>query len=698
MDHESLPTYRLKDVDGAILQVQIENEPIFKDDLTGQLLPPELVRAARAKELEYFEAKRVWDKRPIAEARRVTGKPPITVRWVDVNKGDNLNPNIRSRLVARQIRQAGEDAIFAPTPPLEALRSVLSLATTDFDGRAPHIRDGKSERRTQVSTVDISRAYFNASTEGSKPTYVALPREDHDHGDKCGLLLKHMYGTMAAADGWQQEYSGYLRSLGFVQGEACPCLFVNAKRDLALSVHGDDFTTVGPKCELDKFEQQLESKYELKRGGRLGPGDDDSKELTVLNRVLRWTANGIEYEADPRQGEKLLEGLKLDGPGCKAVATPGQKLSIEQLVGDKSLPDLTFFRALAARANYLAQDRPDLQFAAKEVCRFMSAPTETSEAALKRMGRYLLGHMRLVYKYDFQRAEGIEVYSDTDWSGCPRTRRSTSGGCIMIGSHCIRTWSSTQASVTLSSGEAEYYGLVKAAGAGLGHQSLMDDLGLHLPVRVWTDSSAALGIASRSGLGKLRHLETHTLWVQEKVRTGAIEVRKVWGEVNPADLFTKHLPSREKVHQLLDLFGCEYRSGRAAAAPLLRPLDVDGRQGVHPTIDSVLPTFNVEPHDIQRLPHKHSSAEMERLFPIIRAAPERENVEDWHAELAAPTMGPEGVSRGERPGGWRISPPLRGDTALPGPKAATEKVHPMKPGLRRRRPTTAAPFSQNASS
>ena len=315
------------------------------------------------------------------------------------------------------------------------------------------------------------------------------------------------------------------------------------------------------------------------------------------------------------------------------MATPGQKLSIEQLVEDKPLPDLTLFRALAARANYLAQDRPDLQFAAKEVCRFMSAPTETSEGALKRLGRYLLGHMRMIYRYDFQRAEGIEVYSDTDWSGCPRTRRSTSGGCIMIGTHCIRTWSSTQASVTLSSGEADYYGLVKAAGAGLGHQSLMDDLGLHLPVRVWTDSSAALGIASRSGLGKLRHLETHTLWVQEKVRTGAIEVRKVWGEVNPADLFTKHLPSREKVHQLLSLFGCEYRSGRAEAAPLLRPKDVDGRSGGHSADDCPLPTFvsddSAGPHDVSVLPHRYPKKEMETLFPAINAAPLGDNVEDW---------------------------------------------------------------------
>jgi hypothetical protein len=76
-----------------------------------------------------------------------------------------------------------------------------------------------------------------------------------------------------------------------------------------------------------------------------------------------------------------------------------------------------------------------------------------------------------------------------------------------------------------------------------------------LPVCVWTDSSAALGIATRSGLGKLRLLETHTLWVQEKVRVGAIAVRKVRGDVNPADLFTKHLPSTDKIHQLTALFG-----------------------------------------------------------------------------------------------------------------------------------------------
>ena len=140
--------YRLKDKHGAILNVQIGSEVVYRDDLIGPILDPEL---------EYLEANVVWEKRMMGEARRVTGKPPITVRWVDVNKGDNVNPNIRSRLVARQSRRPGEDAIFAPTPQLEALRSSLSMATTDFPGRPLHVGDPTSERRTQVSAIDMPR-------------------------------------------------------------------------------------------------------------------------------------------------------------------------------------------------------------------------------------------------------------------------------------------------------------------------------------------------------------------------------------------------------------------------------------------------------------------------------------------------------------------------------------------------------------
>ena len=94
----------------------------------------------------------------------------------------------------------------------------------------------------------------------------------------------------------------------------------------------------------------------------------------------------------------MLESLCLDD-GCNSAAAPGLKALVERLEKDKPVPagEHTEFRGQAARANYRSADRVDLQFAAKEVCRFMSAPTETSVGALERMGRYLLGHKQLVY-------------------------------------------------------------------------------------------------------------------------------------------------------------------------------------------------------------------------------------------------------------------------------------------------------------
>ena len=66
----------------------------------------------------------------------------------------------------------------------------------------------------------------------------------------------------------------------------------------------------------------------------------------------------------------------------------------------------------------------------------------------------------------------------------------------------------------LSSGEAGFYGIVKAASVGLGIQATLKDLGVKLPLEVFTDASAAKGIASRKGLGKTRHADVHCLCVE----------------------------------------------------------------------------------------------------------------------------------------------------------------------------------------
>jgi len=138
----------------------------------------------------------------------------------------------------------------------------------------------------------------------------------------------------------------------------------------------------------------------------------------------------------------------------------------------------TEFRGLAARANNLSLDRPDIQFATKEICREMARPTEKVMSKMKR--RYLLQFPRVVLEYHPSAEECgiIDVYSDSDWAGCVRTRKSTSGGVMMMGDGVVKTWSSTQTTIAQSSGEAEYYALARAAAEGLGMHSVMRDLGL----------------------------------------------------------------------------------------------------------------------------------------------------------------------------------------------------------------------------
>ena len=112
-------------------------------------------------------------------------------------------------------------------------------------------------------------------------------------------------------------------------------------------------------------------------------------------------------------------------------------------------------------------------------------------------------------------------------------------GCWWWGGSAVKSWSKRQATIALSSGEAEYVAIVKAVAEALGLQSLARDLGEDVPVFVLTDSAAARGIANRVGLGKIRHLDTRLLWLQELVRDGRVRVRRVRGDSNPADHLTK---------------------------------------------------------------------------------------------------------------------------------------------------------------
>ena len=207
-------------------------------------------------------------------------------------------------------------------------------------------------------------------------------------------------------------------------------------------------------------------------------------------------------EGDPRHAELVVEQLGVQD--LPSLSAPGVDC-VEPVVGDEDDTELDavtakLYRGIAARCNYLAVDRPELQFAVKEACREMSKPTLGSWSKLLRIGRYLKGQPRLVWMFDLQIMPTVmDVYSDANWASCHRTRKSTSGGLAMLGTHVLKTWSKTQSVIAKSSAESELYAIVRASTEALGLLALFKDVGMEVvDSRVHVDASAAKSIVEQS--------------------------------------------------------------------------------------------------------------------------------------------------------------------------------------------------------
>ena len=110
--------------------------------------------------------------------------------------------------------------------------------------------------------------------------------------------------------------------------------------------------------------------------------------------------------------------------------------------------------------------------------------------------------------------------------------------------------------------------MVRAGASALGIRAMYSDLGIELNIDLYTDASGAKGIAQRRGLGKLRHVEVHLLWLQHHVAAGDFKVHKIDGKVNPADLLTKYL-SQDVMKKHMRRLHYSQAEGRAAACPQL---------------------------------------------------------------------------------------------------------------------------------
>ena len=122
--------------------------------------------------------------------------------------------------------------------------------------------------------------------------------------------------------------------------------------------------------------------------------------------------------------------------------------------------------------------------------------------------------------------------------------------------------------IALSTGEAEMYAINKTAATGMGGQSILNDLGVTLDLRVFTDATTGKSLVTRRGLGKVRHIAVNELWLQSHVQAKTLTIVKIKNKFNLADLMTKYL-SKDEIEQIMDFMQHTFMTGRNKDAPEL---------------------------------------------------------------------------------------------------------------------------------
>ncbi|KAJ9539324.1 hypothetical protein OSB04_032057 [Centaurea solstitialis] len=492
-----------------------ENEPKEIDDA---LRDPAWVSAMQ-EELAEFIRNNVWLLVPRPRKHTIIGS-----KWIFRNKLDEIGTIIRNkaRLVAQGYRQEegiDYDETFAPVARLEAIRLFLAFA---------------AHMNFKVYQMDIKNAFLNGKL--NEEVYVAQPPGfvDPKFPDHVYKLNKALYGLKQAPRAWYDTLSTFLLSKGFVRGKIDSTLFLKKypKHILLVQIYVDDiiFGSTNPKlCE--KFELLMKSEYKMSMMGEL---------TFFLGLQIKQSEKGIFIN----QGKYVHEMLKkFDLTSCTPMKTPmAPPLSLDKDSKGKPV-DVTLYRGMIGSLLYLTASRPDIMYSTCLCARYQAEPKESHLTAVKRIFRYLKGTPNMGLWYSKDSGFDLTAYSDSDFAGCKIDRKSTTGGCHLLGGKLVSWTSKKQNSVSTSTAEAEYVAAGICCAQVLWLRNQLQDYDIQLSkIPIYCDNTSAIAIANNPVLhSKTKHIEVRYHFIRDHVMNGDIELHFVPTEYQLADLFTKPL-------------------------------------------------------------------------------------------------------------------------------------------------------------
>ncbi|GJW31648.1 putative RNA-directed DNA polymerase [Tanacetum coccineum] len=462
-------------------------------------------REAMQQEIKALEKNKTWTLEELPE-----GKRAIDSKWVYKikYKSNGEVERYKARLVAKGFTQMeGVDyhETFAPVAKLVTVRTLLAVAT---------------KKDWIIHQLDVNNAFLHGDLE--EEVYMKIPQGFLKEGEtRVCRLRKSLYGLKQASRNWYHKFTSFLLTLNFKQSKADYSLFTYQKEEIyvAILIYVDDVIIVGNNTKkIHQIKKQLDDEFSIKDLGQL---------KYFLGIEVAKTSDGLVIS----QRKYTLDILKDSGMvGCRPSAFPfeqGTKLD----KGEKEARvDATQYRRLVGRLLYLQATRPDITYAVNVVSQFVADPRQNHSEAAKRVLRYLKGTPGQGILLPRDGPSNLTAYCDSDWLGCPFTRRSRTGYLLILGGGPISWRTKKQSVVSRSSAEAEYRAMASTVGEILWVRWLLKDLQVDIttPTPLFCDNQAARHIANNPAYHeRTKHVEMDCFFVRERVETKEIQPKAI---------------------------------------------------------------------------------------------------------------------------------------------------------------------------
>ncbi|GJR11474.1 putative ribonuclease H-like domain-containing protein, partial [Tanacetum coccineum] len=372
-------------------------------------------------------------------------KYAIGTKWILKNKRDARGIVVRNkaRLVAQGHRQEegiDYDEVFAPVARIEAIRLFLAFA---------------SYMGFMVYQMDVKSAFLYGSID--EEVYVTQPKGfvDPQYPKKVYKVVKALYGLHQAPRAWYATLSTFLLKHGYRRGTIDKTLFLKKhKRDIILvQVYVDDIIFGSTKkAWCDEFEALMKGEFEMSAMGEL---------TFFLGLQVQQRPDGIFIGQD-KYVQEILK--KFDLESVRTATTPYEAPKPKSKNEPDSPVNVHLYRSMIGSLMYLTASRPDIMFAVSACSRNQVTPTTSNLEAVKKIFKYLKGQPKLGLWYPRESPFVLEAYSDSDYAGANKDRKSTTGGCQFLGRRLISWQCKKQTIVATSSTEAEYVAAANCCG------------------------------------------------------------------------------------------------------------------------------------------------------------------------------------------------------------------------------------------